>query len=89
MQMRSIALQNAFLESAEDKALVSEITDDSIHWLESLSRLLSGMSANLSKAVCSFTLGHFIVSSNGLRFQYSHDFANLLVRQVIDVLGGK
>ena len=47
------------------------------------------MSANLSKAVCSSTLGHLIVSSNGSRFQYSHDFANLLVSQAIDVLGGK
>jgi hypothetical protein len=47
------------------------------------------MSANLSKAVCSSTLGHLIVSNNGSRFQFLHDFTNLLVSQAIDVLEGK
>ena len=51
--------------------------------------MLSGMCANLSKAVCSSTMGHLIVSNDGSRFQFPHNFTHLLVSQAIDVLDGK
>ncbi len=62
MQMWSIALQNAMLEQASKETLLSDGTNDKVHWSEILSRLLSGMSDNLSKTVYSSTLGHFIAT---------------------------
>ena len=58
-------------------------------WTEDLSSMLSGMCANLSKAVCSSTMAHLIVSNDGSRFQLSHGFSNLLVNQAIDARDGK
>ena len=56
---------------------------------EGLSRILSGVMANMSKACISVPMAHFIVCNNGSRFQFSHKFAHLLVSQMLDVLGGK
>ena len=81
MHMRSIALQNAELNKSDEE-------NDKKHWLESFTRLLSGMSASLSKAVCSSIMGRFIVCNDGTRFQYSRGFAKLLVGQALDVLEG-
>ena len=89
MRMRSIALENT---EAENTTIGDEMNDESKDketWTEGLSRMLSGMCANLSKAVCSSTMAHLIVSNNGSRFQFSHGFPNLLVSQAMDVLDGK
>ncbi len=47
MRMRSIVQQNAALEQETKETSTSEGTSNSTQWSESLSRLLSGMSANL------------------------------------------
>ena len=51
--------------------------------------MLSGICANLSKAVCGSTLAHLIIDNDSSRFQYSHGFTNLLVSQTLDVQEGK
>ena len=56
---------------------------------EGLSRILSGIMANMSKACISAPMAHFIVCNDGSRFQFSHKFAHLLVSQMLDVLDGK
>ena len=56
---------------------------------EGLSRMLLGMSANLSKAVCSATLAHFIICNDGSWFNFSHGFTQLLASLAMDVLEGK
>ena len=88
MRMRTMAMQNAAEVSAPNvdfNTQVQPLTD----WTEGLSRMLSGICANLSKEVCSPTLAHLIVSNDGSRFEYSHDTANLLIGQAIDYLDGK
>ena len=89
MHMRSITLENA---EAENITIGDEMNDESKDketWTEGLSRILSGICANFSKAVCSSTMAHLITSNDGTRFQFSHGFSNFLVSQAIDVLGGK
>ena len=49
---------------------------------KSLCILLSGMWAATSRHVISVTLAHLIVSQNGSRFTFSHDFVHRLVTQV-------
>lgn len=83
-RMKAIALENATTGSEAD---VVEISGPDFS--EGLSRILSGICANMSKAVCSSTMAHLIVSNDGSRFEYSHGFSNLLVSQTIDVLNGK
>ena len=90
MHMGSIALENA---AAENTSTVGDAINDAMNdkgdWSEGLSRMLSGMCANLSKALCSSAMGHLITSNDGSRFQFSHGFTHLLVSQAIDVLDGK
>jgi hypothetical protein len=49
---------------------------------KSLCILLSGMRAATSRHVISATLAHLIVSQNGTRFTFSHNFGHLLVSQL-------
>lgn len=72
----------------EDPSHSSE-SDSDANWTEGLSRVLSGMCATLTKSVCSSPLAHLIMSLDGSRFQYSHGFAPLLVRQALDALDEK
>ena len=55
---------------------------------KSLCILLSGMWAATSRHVISATLAHLIVSQNGTRFTFSHDFGHLLVSQLEATLEG-
>ena len=55
---------------------------------KSLCILLSGMRAATSRHVISATLAHLIVSQNGSRFTFSHDFGHLLVTQLEATLEG-
>ena len=64
-------------------------SDNDPDFAEGLSRMLSGIGASLSRAVCSSTMANLIVSNDGARFEYSHDTTNLLVSQAEDVLDGK
>jgi hypothetical protein len=49
---------------------------------EGLSRVLSGLNAATTRNVISAIMAHFIPCNNGSRFLYSHDFSDLLVRQM-------
>ena len=55
---------------------------------KSLCILLSGMRAATSRHVVSATLAHLIVSQNGTRFTFSHDFGHLLVTRLEATLEG-
>jgi len=86
-RIQRIALENAALED-EPEDNDTEISGPD--FLEGLSRMLSGMCANMSKAVCSSPMAHHIVNNNGSHFEYSHSFTNLLFRQtIIDLEGGE
>ena len=50
--------------------------------------LLLGMRAATSRHVVSARLAHLIISQNGTRFTFSHDFWHLLVNQLEDRLEG-
>lgn len=83
LRMRQIANQNAIMENREPDERVSDFG-------EGLSMLLSAMCANLSKAICSSTMAHLlIVNNDGQRFEFSHEFSNILVGQMVDVLEGR
>ena len=56
---------------------------------EGLSRILSSMCVNMSKAVYRVTMAHLIVSNEGSRFQFSHKLMYLLVSQMHDKLDDK
>ena len=58
-------------------------------WVEGLSRVLSGINAATSRNVISAPMSHNLAYNNGSRFHFSHEFAELLVGQLRDVLDGK
>lgn len=55
-------------------------------WVEGLSRVLSGINAATSRNVISAPMSHNLASNKGSRFHFSHDFAELLVGQLAEVL---
>ena len=85
MKSRAIAL-NLDAENNDDD---QESNSNEPNFSEALSRILSGINANLSKAIVSSTLAHFIVTNDGSRFSYSHGFVPLLASQALDVLNNK
>lgn len=88
-RLKRVAAENAAREDGTgEPAETNEDDTRQADFSEGLSRILSGMCANLSKAVCSSVMGHLTVSNNGSRFQYSHEFTNFLVGQMLDVLDG-
>lgn len=64
------------------------LLDANDDFTKSLCILLSGMRAATSRHVVSATLAHLIVSLNGTRFTFSHDFGHLLVSQLEATLEG-
>ena len=80
--MKTTALENAEMEN-DIKSTTN--TDFS----EGVSRMLSGMCANMSRAMCSSPMTHLIVSNDGSRSEFSYGFTNLLLTQAVDVLEGK
>ena len=64
------------------------LLDANDEFTKSLCILLSGMRAATSRHVVSATLAHLIVSQNGTRFTFSHDFGHLLVSQLEATLEG-
>jgi len=49
---------------------------------EGLSKVLSGLNAATRKNIISSTMAHLITCNNGSRFVFSHEFYDLLVRQM-------
>ena len=56
---------------------------------EGISRLLCGLNAATSRDVVSAPMAHLLVCKGGQRFEYSHDFAPLLINQMDDTLAGR
>ena len=56
---------------------------------EGISRMLCGLNAATSRDAVSAPMAHLLISQNGKRFRYSHDFAPLLVNQMDDALAGR
>jgi hypothetical protein len=56
---------------------------------EGISRLLSAITATTSRDVVSAPMAHLLICQEGKRFQYSHEFAPLLVNQIDDTLAGR
>ena len=54
-----------------------------------LGMVLTGLNAATSRATVSSTLAHTLICQKGSRFTYSHDFRNLLLTQMEDVLDDK
>ena len=73
-------------EGGQDDAVEEEEVNT---WIEGLSRVLSGINAATSRIVVSAPMSHSLASNNGSRFRFSHEFAELLVGQLRDVLDGK
>ena len=76
-------------ESEDRQSRGEEVEEEVDTWVEGLSRVLSGINAATSRAVVSAPMSHNLASNKGLRFHFSHDFAELLVGQMEDVLEGK
>ena len=53
---------------------------------EGISRLLSAINAATSRDVVSAPMAHLLICQEGKRFQFSHDFAPLLINQIEDTL---
>ena len=56
---------------------------------EGISRLLSAINAATSRDVVSAPMAHLLICQEGKRFQFSHDFAPLLINQIEDTLAGR
>ena len=54
-----------------------------------LGMVLTGLNAATSRATVSSTLAHTLICQKGSRFTYSHDFRNLLLTQMEDMLDDK
>ena len=50
--------------------------------------MLQGMNAATSRHMVSSPMAHLIISFDGSRFEYSHEFVNLLVTQLDATLDG-
>ena len=57
-------------------------------FVDRLCAMLRGMNAATSRNVISSTMAHLITTLDGARFQYSHEFVNLLVSQIDATLEG-
>ena len=58
-------------------------------FVEGLWRMLGGMHVATSWYVVSSTMAHLLICQNGTRFQFSHDFTDLLVGQIEAALEGE
>ena len=77
----------------EQHKVMAELDDEDTNtepsFLEGLCRVLSGIQATITKDVVSSTMSHLMVCQDGKRFTFSHDFDNILLTQISDVLEGK
>eukprot|EP00986_Skeletonema_menzelii_P016993 scaffold16882_cov138-Skeletonema_menzelii.AAC.1 len=71
-----------------EQAGIVEDEEEVNTWVEGLSRVLSGINAATSRNVISAPMSHNLASNHGSRFHFSHEFVELLVGQLRDVLEG-
>jgi hypothetical protein len=64
-------------------------SDDDACFREGLCRFLIGMRVHLSQDIVSATMAHCLICQHGSRFNFSHDFQDLLVGQMLNKLGGE
>ena len=64
-----------------------ETRDDNV-FVDGLCAMLRGMNAATSRHVVSSPMAHLITSLDGARFEYLHEFVNLLVTQLDATLDG-
>ena len=65
------------------------LTDDDTCFSEGLCRFLIGMSVHLSQDVVNATMAHLLICQHGSRFNFSHEFQDLLVGQMLNKLNVK
>ena len=66
-----------------------ESDEDRANFIKGLSLFLSAFYAQTSRYICSSPLAHFIMMNGGSRFIFSHEFVELPVVQMVDLLEGK
>ena len=77
-------------EEREQAGIVEEEEEEEVNtWVEGLSRVLSGINAATSRNVISAPMSHNLASNKSSRFHFSHQFAELLVGQLSDILDPK
>ena len=76
-------------ESEDRQSRGEEVEEEVDTWVEGLARVLSGINAATSRTVISAPMSHNLALNKGMRFHFSHEFAELLVGQMEDVLEGK
>jgi hypothetical protein len=79
--IRRLICQERMILSGERDRIPSGFT-------EGISRMLCGLNAAVCQDVISSPMAHLLISQEGKRFRYSHDFAPLLVHQMEDALAG-
>ena len=67
---------------------IRDLDDDTYQFREGLCRFLLGMSIHLSQVVVSATMAHLLICHEGSRFNFSHNFKNLLLGQMLNHLEG-
>ena len=68
---------------------MSPETPDEPDYVVGLCRFLSGMTTSMSRDIVSSTMGHYLVLHDGSRFIFSHNFQEVPLAQLYDVLSGK
>ena len=68
MRMKTIVMKNAKAEGNNESEHKSDANNRAPEFSEGLSRMRSGMCANMSKAVYSTIMAHLIVSNDGSWF---------------------
>lgn len=63
--------------------------DNVIEWIEGLSLILLGINAATSRSTVSAPMAHNLVLQLGQRFVFSHNFVELLVGQLEDVMNNR
>ena len=66
----------------------SDEENDDNTFVDGLCAMLRGVNAATSRHVVSSPMGHLITMLDGARFEYSHEFVNLLVSQLDATLEG-
>ena len=79
-----------WLLKVEEEILIGKRTTHNAtdEFTKHLCILLSGIRAATSRHIVSSTMAHLLVSFNGTRFTFSHDFGYLLVTQLEATLEG-
>ena len=63
-------------------------TDDNA-FIDGVCKMLRGMNTVIARDTVSPTMAHFLTTLDGIQFQYSHNFVNLLIGQLEATLDGQ